>query len=62
MSELKGKKKMKVIALYEQTPKQFLHSTPTPKVGQNVKTDPNIKSKSNARVEGNIENESCSTT
>ena len=29
---------------------------------QKVKHDPNIKSKSNARVEGNIENESCSTT
>ena len=29
---------------------------------QKVKNDPNIKSKSNARVEGNIENESCSTT
>ena len=29
---------------------------------QKVKNDPNIKSKSNARVEGNIKNESCSTT
>ena len=29
---------------------------------QKVINDPNIKSKSNARVEGNIENESCSTT
>ena len=29
---------------------------------QKVKNYPNIKSKSNARVEGNIENESCSTT
>ena len=29
---------------------------------QKVKNDPNIKLKSNARVEGNIENESCSTT
>ena len=31
-------------------------------MAQKVKNDPNIKSKSNARVEGNIENESCSTT
>ena len=29
---------------------------------QKVKNDPNIKSKSNATVEGNIENESCSIT
>ena len=27
-----------------------------------VKNDPKIKSKSNVRIEGNIENESCSTT
>ena len=31
-------------------------------MAQKVKNDPNIKSKSNARVEGNIENESCSTS
>ena len=29
---------------------------------QKVKNDPKIKSKSNVRIEGNIENESCSTT
>ena len=29
---------------------------------ENVKNDPKIKSKSNVRIEGNIENESCSTT
>merc|ERR1711873_151295 len=33
-----------------------------PTRAQKVKNNPNIKSKSNARVEGNIENESCSTT
>ena len=27
-----------------------------------IKNDPKIKSKSNDRIEGNIENESCSTT
>ena len=31
-------------------------------MAQKVKNDPNIESKSNARVEGNIENESCSTS
>ena len=29
---------------------------------QKVRNDPKIKSKSNVRIEGNIENESCSTT
>ena len=29
---------------------------------QKVKNDPTIKSKSNVRIEDNIENESCSTT
>ena len=28
---------------------------------QKVKNDPKIESKSNVRIEGNIENESCST-
>ena len=52
MSELKETKKIKVIP---QLQKQLVRA-------QKVKNDPNIKSKSNARVEGNIENESCSTT
>ena len=29
---------------------------------QKVKNDPKIKSKSNVRIKGNIDNESCSTT
>ena len=39
---------------------------PNPKNGssgpQKVKNDPKIKSKSNVRIEGNIENEICSIT
>ena len=45
--------------------KQFLNPTPITKkpVGpQKVKNDLKIKSNSNIRIEGNIENESCSTT
>ena len=57
---------MKVVQLQEQTPKKFLNPTPTPKNSpfgpQKVKNDPKIKVKSNVRIEGNIENESCSTT
>ena len=51
---------MKVVQLHEQTPKQCLNSSPTPKNSplgpQKVKNDPKIKSKSNLRIEGNIEN------
>ena len=32
MSELKETKKRKVIQLHEQSPKQFLNPTPTPKI------------------------------
>ena len=56
---------MKVEQLHQQTQKQFSNSTPTPKIayqGPTSKKDPNIKSKSYARVEVNIENESYSTT
>ena len=57
---------MKVVPLHKQTPKQFLNPTPIPKsrpLGpQKVKNDHKIKSKSNVRIEGNIEDESCSTT
>ena len=49
---------MKVAQLHERTPKQFLNPTPTPE----LKNDPKIKSKSNVKIERNIENESCSTT
>ena len=64
MSELKETKKMKVVQLHEQTPKQFLNpSQPqnSPLGPQKVKNDPEIESKSNVRIEGNIEYESCST-
>ena len=57
---------MKVIQLHEQTPKQVSNPMPTQKNSslghQKVKSDPKIKSKSKVRIEGNIENESCSTT
>ena len=47
-------------------PKSFFEPYPDPKNSplgpQKVKNDPKIKSKSNVRMEGNIENESCSTT
>ena len=46
--------------------KNSLQTLPQPQKlpirAQKVKNDPNIKSKSNDRAEGNIENESCSTT
>ena len=66
MSELKDTQKMKVVQLHEQNPKQLLNPTPNPKNSPRGptkdKNDPKIKSKSNLRIEGNIENESCSTT
>ena len=66
ISELKETKKMKVVQLHKQTKNQLLNPTPTPKIAsqgpKKSKKDPKIKSKSNNRIEGNIENESCSTT
>ena len=65
MSELKETKKMKVVQLYERTPKQFSNPTPTQNslLGpQKVKNDPKIKSKSNVRIEGTQVNKSCSPT
>ena len=63
MSDLKKSLKMKAIQLHELTPKQFSNSTPSkrnsPLGPQKVKKDPKIKSKSNVRMEGNIENISC---
>ena len=53
--------KTKDISLYEETPKQFLNPTSTPKIAlrpQKVKNDPKIESKSNVRVEGNKEKKS----
>ena len=48
-------------------PKSNFEPYPNPKNSQlgpqkKSKKDPKIKSKSNDRIEGNIENESCSTT
>ena len=44
--------------------RQFLNPTPNPKNSplgpQKVKNDPKIESKSNVRIKGNMENESCS--
>ena len=65
MSEFKETQKMKVVQLYQQTPKQFLNPLPIPKIayqGPKNKKDPKIKSKSNIIIERNIENKSCSTT
>ena len=56
---------MKVVKLHEWTPKQFLSPTLNPKIANRApksQNNPKIKSKSNVRFEGNIENESCSTT
>ena len=66
-SELKKTKKMKVVQLHELSrPKTVVEPYPNPRNSplgpQKVKNDPKIKSKSNVRIEGNIENESCSTT
>ena len=47
-------------------PKTVFEPYPNPKNSplgpQKVKNEPKIKSKSNVKIEGNIENESCSTT
>ena len=57
--------KTKVLSLYEETPKQF-EPYPYPKNGpsgpQKAQNDPKIKSKSKVKIEGTIENKSCSTT
>ena len=65
MSELKEIKKIKVVALYEETQKQFEHDPNTQNSlfePRKVKYCPKTNSKSNVRIEGNIKNESCSTT
>ena len=47
-------------------PQMVFEPYPNPKNSplgpQKLKNDPKIKSKTNVRIEGNIENESCSTT
>ena len=66
MSELKVTLKMKVVQLHEETPKQFLDHSPTPKISPlgppKVKNNPKIMSKSNIRIVRKKENESYSTT
>ena len=55
---------MKVVQVHE-TPKQLSNPTPTPKIvrwGPKRKNGAKTKSKSNVRIQENIENESCSTT
>ena len=51
---------MKVVQLDEWTPKQFFESHSEPKISslepQKVKNNTKIMSKSNVRMEGNIEN------
>ena len=56
---------MRVVPLHKWTPKQFSNPNPTPKLAHyvpNIQKDPKIKLKSNVRIDGNIENDSCSTT
>ena len=53
---------MKVVKLHEWTPKQFLRPTLNTNTAPKSLNNPKIKSKSNVRIEGNIENESCPTT
>ena len=49
---------MKVVQLHEPYP----NPKNSPFGPQKLKNDPKIKSKSNVRIKGNIENGSCSTT
>ena len=56
---------MKVVQLHEWTPKQFLNPTSNPKIAHydpKNQNDPKIKSNSKVRIEGIVENKSCSTT
>ena len=64
MPELKETKKIKVVKLHEWTPKQFVSHTLNTKIAQygpKILKQPQIKSKSNARTEGNKENENNCT-
>ena len=66
MSESKVTYKMKVAQLQEQTKKTVFEPFPDPKTAhqgpKKSKKYPKIKSKSKVRIEGTIENKSCSTT
>ena len=56
---------MKDLQLYEWIPKHFLKPKSTPKTSplgpQKFRNDPKIKSISKVRIEGTIENKSCSS-
>ena len=56
---------MKVVQLHEYTPELFRTLPKLPPIKplgpRKLKNEYKIKSKSNVRIEGNIENESCST-
>ena len=58
--------KTKVPSIYYETLKQVFEPYPDPKNSptcpQKVTNDPKIKSKSKVRIQGTIENKSCSTT
>ena len=67
MSELKETKKMKVVLIHEQPPKQLSNPTTTPNIARQgtkelKRNTPKLSKKSNVRIDENIENESCSTT
>ena len=55
---------MKVVQLHEETHKTIFEPYPKPKNSQlgpqKLENDPKLKSNSNVRIEGIIENESCS--
>ena len=53
---------MKVVELHHWAPKQFLSPALNPKIAPKSHNNPKIKSNSNVRIQGIIENESCSTT
>ena len=64
MSEFEETKKMKVVQLYNETSKQFLIPTPTPKIARQgpKKSKMTPKVSQNQISELNKENKSCSTT
>ena len=53
---------MKAVQLYENSCRNLPQPKNSPLEPQKVKNYPKIKSKLNVRIEGNIENESYSTT
>ena len=57
LNEMKETKKMKVAQVHKQTPKQLFNPTPIPEIAHQ---GPKIKSNPKVRIEGSIENKSCS--